>query len=148
MSQNDNSNPVSPELAEQLQSTPDQTVKDIGIPGQTASVITPNGTWYGAGGVSKLETQEPMQPDDIFQIGSTTKAFTAATVLKTVESGEISLDDTLGQWLPEVAERIPDSENITIRQLLDGTSGIYDFTSNPQYLPDLAADFLSGSTKD
>jgi CubicO group peptidase (beta-lactamase class C family) len=148
MSQSNNSNPVSPELAEQYQSTLDQTVKDLGLTGESVSVITPNGTWRSASGVSNLETQEPMQTDDIFQIGSTTKAFTAATVLKTVESGEISLDDTLGQWLPDVAERIPDSENITIRQLLDGTSGIYDFTSNPQYLPDLAADFQAGSTKD
>jgi hypothetical protein len=44
MSQNDNSNSVSPELAEQYQSTLDQTVKDLGIPGTTARVITPNGT--------------------------------------------------------------------------------------------------------
>jgi CubicO group peptidase (beta-lactamase class C family) len=148
MSQSNNSNPVSPELAEQLQSTLDQTVKDLGIPGTTASVITPNGTWYGASGVSNLETQEPMQPDDIFSIASFTKTFTAATVLKTVESGKLSLDDTLGQWLPEVAERIPDGENITIRQLLNGTSGIYDFIEVPQYLEDFISDFQAGSTKD
>lgn len=148
MSQNDNSNPISPELAEKLQSTLNQAVKDLGIPGTTASVITPSGTWSGASGVSNLETQEPMQPDDIFSIGSFTKTFTAATVLKTVESGKLSLDDTLGQWLPEIAERIPDGEKITIRQLLNGTSGIFDFTSNPEYFPDLAADFQTGSTKD
>jgi CubicO group peptidase (beta-lactamase class C family) len=148
MSQNDNSNPVSPELAEQLQSTLDQTVKDLGIPGTTASVITPNGTWYGASGVSNLETQDPMQPDDIFGVASFTKTFTAATVLKTVESGKLSLDDTLGQWLPEIAERIPDGENITIRQLLNGTSGIYDFIEDPKYLQDFISDFQAGSTKD
>ncbi|MEY4519839.1 MAG: hypothetical protein RLZZ499_2439, partial [Cyanobacteriota bacterium] len=148
MSQNNNSNSVSLEQAEQYQSTLDQTVKDLGLPGTTASVITPNGTWFGASGVANLETQDKMQPDDIFGIGSVTKAFTAATVLKTVESGELSLDDTLGQWLPEVAERIPDGENITVRQLLNGTSGIYDFTENPQYFPDVADDFQAGSTKE
>jgi hypothetical protein len=66
--------------------------------------------------VANLETQEPIQPDDIFGIGSVTKGFTAATVLKTVESGKLSLDDTLGQWLPDVAERIPDGEDLTLRQ--------------------------------
>ncbi len=148
MSQNDNSNPVSPDQTEQLQSTLDQTVKDLGIPGTTASVITPNGTWYGASGVANLETQDQMQPDDIFGIASNTKAFTATVVLKKVESGELSLDDTLGKWLPDVAARIPDSENITIRELLNGNSGIYDFTQNPQYGEDIATDFLAGSTKE
>jgi CubicO group peptidase (beta-lactamase class C family) len=148
MNQNNNSNPVSPEQAEQLQSTLDQTVRDIGIPGITASVITPNGIWSGASGVANIETQEPMQTDDVLGIGSITKTFTAATVLKLEESEKLSLDDTLGQWLPDVAERIPDGENITIRQLLNGTSGIYDFTSNPQFSLDQLADFQSGSTKD
>jgi CubicO group peptidase (beta-lactamase class C family) len=148
MNQNNNSNPVSPEQAKQLQSTLDQTVKDLGIPGTTASIITPNGIWSGASGVSNIETQEPMQPDDIFSFGSFTKTFTSATVLKTVESGQLSLDDTLGQWLPDIAERIPDGENITIRQLLNGTSGIYDFVENPQYLEDVATDFQAGSTRD
>jgi CubicO group peptidase (beta-lactamase class C family) len=148
MNQTKNSNPVSSEQAEKLQSTLDQTVKDIGIPGTTASVTTPNGTWSGASGVSNLETQEPMQSDDIFGIGSISKTFTSATVLKTVESGKLSLDDTLGKWLPEIAARIPDGENITIRQLLNGTSGIYDFVEDPQYLQDVTTDFQSGSTKE
>jgi CubicO group peptidase (beta-lactamase class C family) len=148
MSQNDNSNLVSPEQAEQLQSTLDQTVEDLGLPGATASVITPSGTWFSAGGVSNLETQEKMQPDDIYGIGSITKTFTAATVLKTVESGKFTLDDTLGQWLPEIAARIPDGESITIRQLLNGTSGIYDFVEDPQYLQDVTTDFQAGSTKE
>ncbi|MGL6338136.1 MAG: serine hydrolase [Waterburya sp.] len=148
MNQNDNSNPVSSEIAEQFQSTLDQTVKDLGIPGTTASVISPNGSWYGAAGLANLETQEKMQPDDIFGIASNTKAFTATVVLKKVESGKLSLDDTLGKWLPDIAARIPDSENITIRELLNGNSGIYDFTQNPQYGEDIATDFLAGSTKE
>jgi CubicO group peptidase (beta-lactamase class C family) len=148
MNQNNNSNSVSPEQAKQYQSTLDRTVKDIGIPGASVSITTPKETWYGASGVSNLETQEKMQPDGIFGIASFTKTFTAATVLKTVESGKLSLDDTLGQWLPEIAERIPDGESITIRQLLNGTSGIYDFTEDPRYLQDVATDFLAGSTKD
>jgi D-alanyl-D-alanine carboxypeptidase len=148
MSQSNNSNLVSPKLAEQYQSTLDQTVKDLGLTGESVSVITPNGTWSGASGVSNLETQEPMQPDDILGIGSITKTFTAATVLKLEESEKLSLDDTLGKWLPDVAARIPDGENITIRQLLNGTSGIFDFTSNPQFSSDLLADFQAGSTKD
>jgi CubicO group peptidase (beta-lactamase class C family) len=149
MSQNNNSNSVSLEQAEQYQSTLDQTVKDIGIPGTTASVITPDGTWSGASGVANLETQEPMQPDDILGIGSITKTFTAATVLKLEESEKLSLDDTLDQWLPDVVERIPDGKNITIRQLLNGTSGIVNvFASNPQFSLDQLADYQAGSTKD
>jgi D-alanyl-D-alanine carboxypeptidase len=148
MNQNNNSNPVSPELADRFQSTLDRTVKDIGIPGASVSIINRNGTWFGASGVSNLETQDKMRSDDILGVGSTTKAFTAATVLKTVESGKLSLDDTLGQWLPEIVQQIPDSENITLRQLLNGTSGIYDYTNNPQFFQDVVTDFLTSSTKE
>lgn len=148
MNQNNNYNSVSLELAKQYKSTLDRTIKDINIPGASVSITTPKGTWFGASGVSNLEIQDKMQPDDIFGVASTTKAFTAATVLKTVESGKLNLDDTLGKWLPEIAQKIPNGENITIRQLLNGTSGIYDYTENPQYVRDVFTDFLTGSTKE
>jgi CubicO group peptidase (beta-lactamase class C family) len=93
-------------------------------------IVTPDGfTWLGAAGVSDLNSQTPMQTDDIFGIGSITKTFTAATVLKLTERGELSLDDILGQWLPDIAAKIPDSDNVTIRQLLDGSSGIVDLNA-------------------
>jgi D-alanyl-D-alanine carboxypeptidase len=128
-----------PALASQLQSAVNNSL-DSGTPGVTAALITPDGlNWKGATGVSDKEQQTPMQPDDVFSIASSTKAFTAATVLKAVEMGKLSLDDTLEQRLPEIAQNIPDGAGITLRQLLNGSSGISDFQSSPRFAEDLNA---------
>lgn len=114
-------------LAGKLQATLDKTVKTNNIPGATVGIISSQGTWFGASGVSSLETKTAMRPQDRFPIGSTTKPFTAVTVLKLAEQGKLSLEDTLDKWLPaSILDNIPDSKSITIRQLLNGTSGIYD----------------------
>ena len=121
--------PVSPELAEKLQSALDEVVAEKGF-GASIKVTSSLGTWVATSGVSNLETQTPIQSEDKFQIASVTKTFTAVVVLKLVEEGKLSLDDTLGKWLPNIAKNIPDGNNITIRQLLNGNSGIYDFGEN------------------
>ncbi|MEO0012337.1 MAG: hypothetical protein RLZZ535_726 [Cyanobacteriota bacterium] len=137
-----------PALAEQLQSDLNQGQTEGGTPGATQAIVTPDGfIWQGAAGVSNLETQTPTQTDDIFNIASITKSFVGATVLKLTESGTLSLDDTLGQWLPDVAANIPDGEDITLRQLLNGTSGISDLSEDPKFIADVRPDVLSGSTR-
>lgn len=86
-----------PELADSLQTSPNQSLKESGAPGATNAIITPDGfTWQGATGISDVIKQTPVQPNDIFGIGTITKTFTAATVLKLAEEGTLSLDDTLG----------------------------------------------------
>ncbi|MEH2253346.1 serine hydrolase [Nostoc sp.] len=138
-----------PELAKQLQRALVESVNTSGLPGATAAVITPDGfTWKGATGLSNLDTQQEMQPDDVFSVGSISKTFTAATVLRLVEQGKLSLDDTLGKWLPDIAKNIPDGENATLRGVLNGSAGIYSFTDSPQYISDTLTDYLNGSVRD
>ena len=140
-------NHLSAELTLKLQRELDRVVRETGVPGTTLAIISPQGTWVGASGVSNLETQEPMLPNDIFAVGSTSKAYTSATVLKVVEEGYLTLDDTLGKWLPEIASNIPDGESINIRQLLNGTSGIHDYANgNEQFDTDAFNDPLSDRT--
>jgi D-alanyl-D-alanine carboxypeptidase len=135
-------------LADQLQENLDKGQIEGGTPGATQAIVTSDGfTWQGAAGVSNLDTQTPTQADDVFNIASITKSFTAATVLKLTESGELSLDDTLGQWLPDVAANIPDGQNITVRQILNGTSGIPDYRSDSKFIADVQADLVNGSTR-
>ncbi|MGG6263196.1 serine hydrolase [Leptolyngbya sp. AN03gr2] len=133
--------------AQKLQAALDQTLTQPGsAPGTTTAVVTPDEfTWKGASGIADLGTRTPMQADNIFNIGSITKTFTAATTLKIVEQGKISLDDTLGRWLPDIAQRIPDGASLTLRQLLNGTSGVYDFTNSPRFRFDSIVDYLFGS---
>jgi D-alanyl-D-alanine carboxypeptidase len=137
-----------PALADQLQDALDKGQMKGETPGATQAIITPDGfTWQGATGVSNLDTQTPTQTDDVFNISSITKSFTAATVLKLTESGQLCLDDTLGQWLPDVAANIPDGQNITVRQILNGTSGIPDYRSDSKFIADVQADLENGSTR-
>jgi CubicO group peptidase (beta-lactamase class C family) len=129
--------------ANRLQAALNQSSQN-GTPGAAQALVTADGfTWQGVAGLANLDSQQALQVNDIFSIASVTKSFTAATVLKLTEAGKLSLDDTLGKWLPDVAGRIPEGNGITIRQLLNGTSGIPDFTFLPQYQAAVQADLFS-----
>ncbi|WP_194398104.1 serine hydrolase domain-containing protein [Microbacterium atlanticum] len=91
-----------------------------------------------ATGVADLATGEPLAPDMQFKIASQTKTFTANLVLQLVGEGSVGLDDTISTWVPGV----PNGDQITIRQLLNHTSGLADgFTS-----PTVQAQVPSGCT--
>ena len=82
----------------------------------------------GAAGLASLEGQTPLAPTDRFRIASITKSFTAVLVLQLVDDGVLTLDDTVSQWLDDPAVgRIPHVDRITLRQLLNQTSGVYDY---------------------
>ena len=80
-----------------------------------------------ARGRAQIELGEPLSADHVFRIASITKIFAAATVLKLVEAGKISLDDSLSKYLPD----FPHASAITIRQLLNHTAGISDVAKKP-----------------
>ena len=128
------------DLGHDLQETLDQTAEDLGLVDLAVGVgvVTNDGSWSGASGISDLETQTATESDDLFNIGSISKSFTAAVILKLQEKGELSLNDTLGEWLPAIAAQIPDGENITLAQLLNGTSGVSDYVGDEEFLEDEA----------
>jgi D-alanyl-D-alanine carboxypeptidase len=66
-------------------------------------------------------------PTNLFQIGSITKSFTAAAVLQLEAEGKLSIDQTVGRWLPQY----PAWRGVTIRRLLDMTSGILGYDNVP-----------------
>ena len=109
-------------------------VVEAGAPGAVALVRTGQGAWQGASGLGDLRARRPARPLDRFRIGSVTKSFVATVVLQLVAEGKLRLDDRLQRWLPGV---IPGGELITIRQLLNHTSGLYNYTDD--LLPRLTA---------
>jgi D-alanyl-D-alanine carboxypeptidase len=109
------------ETAQKLQAVLDEDVNLLKVPGLQAFVLTPNGkTWSGTSGTIDLTRQKLMQRDDVLRVGSVTKTFTAVIVLKLVEEGRLSLDDPIAKWFPD----FPNAEVITVRHLLNHTSGI------------------------
>lgn len=83
--------------------------------------------WRGSSGVAELGSDRPVDPDGWFRIGSVTKTFTSATVLTLVADGLVTLDDTCELWLPGL---VPDGEGIKLRQLLNHTAGLYNYTDD------------------
>ncbi len=120
-------------LTERLQRIVERAVDrhKPGYPGALLHVTAPElGVWSGVAGMADVETGEAMHPDSKFGIGSITKTFVSVVVLQLVEEGVLSLDDTLPEVLPdETAARFPDSDRITVRMLLNHTSGIADWVS-------------------
>lgn len=79
-------------------------------------------------GIAAPAEAEPPSGDEHVRIGSVTKTFVATVVLQLVDEGTIGLDDPVEGFLPG---SIPNGEHITIRQLLNHTSGLYDYMSEP-----------------
>jgi len=106
-----------------------------GVVGITMSVYhTQTGIWVGAGGIADLHNNVDMQPCNISRVGSTVKMFTATTVLKLIEEGKINLDDKISSYLQgDVIDKIENADKATIRQLLQHSSGIYNYIQNLQF---------------
>ena len=88
-----------------------------------------------ADGTTRYDGGPPVPASAPWQIGSNTKAFTAVILLQLEAEGKLSIDDPIGTWLPQY----PAWRHITIRQLLDMTSRIPEYTSQPAFLDALAA---------
>ena len=94
-----------------------------GAPGAVGWVLDEGGARRAASGVADLRTGRPMRPELHFRAGSLTKSFVATVVVQLVAEGRLSLDDTVQRWLPGI---LPYGEQVTIRQLLNHTSGVPD----------------------
>jgi len=98
----------------------------MGIPGLIVSVQTPDrGTWQAAFGISDIATRAPMDIADHVRIGSITKSLTATVILQLAQEGRLRLDDPLAPYFPGVQ-----TNQATIRQALQLTSGIADYTTD------------------
>lgn len=100
--------------------------------GPGAAILVARGDtilFRAARGEARVDTRDPLRPDSVFRIASVTKQFAAAGLLTLVEAGRIDLDDPLSRTLPDY----PGGDRITLRQLLNHTAGIRDYTGLPGY---------------
>ncbi|MEU9463370.1 serine hydrolase domain-containing protein [Streptomyces sp. WC2508] len=118
--------------ADILQAGAQQGIAD-GYPGVIGMVRKGDATQYVHAGVGDLVNKVPADPKAKFRIGSNTKAFASTVLLQLEGEKKLSLDDTVAKWLPKaVAANGYDGSKITIRQLLNHTSGLPDYFKSVQ----------------
>ena len=123
-------------IEDQMQNVLDKGIAKYDVKGVSATVIFPDGKiWNGVSGIS--HDTVPIDPDMLFAIGSVTKNFVATLILALAEEEVLSLDDPLSMWLPSYPYV---DGTITIRQLLNHTSGLYMFWDNEEIWDELKND--------
>lgn len=116
----------SAQMSESLQRILDNKWKELELYGIQAAVRSGDFYWRGESGFADSDQEIKLNQNHIMRVGSVTKIFTASLILKLAEEGEFDLDDKLSGWFPEY----PQADQITIRQLLNHSSGIYNYTEN------------------
>lgn len=127
--------------ADLLQATLDRLRIKLSIPGISVAMLWDDGReWLGVSGMADVVGRKPVTPDSGFALASISKTFTAAVVLQLVEEGRLTLDEPVAPRLPVYNL----DQRITVRMLLDHTSGLPDFFLNStidkplQAAPDVA----------
>jgi D-alanyl-D-alanine carboxypeptidase len=106
------------------------------LPGATAAFVLPDGRFASfATGFADLELRLPMQPASRLMSGSTGKTFVAALALALEAEGKLALDDKVSRWLGEEEwfPRLPNGADITLRSLLNHSSGLPDHIASEPF---------------
>ena len=111
-----------------LQSLVDKTIKEFHIPGAVVLLRTPQGDFTAASGTTQLNTTNPPRANTHFRIASNTKTMTAAVIMLLAQHGKLELEDPVSKYVPGV----PNGDTITIAQLLEMRSGLYNYTNDPK----------------
>ncbi|MFD5742760.1 serine hydrolase domain-containing protein [Streptomyces massasporeus] len=114
-------------------------VEKGGLPGAAATVRDAQGSWFGRSGHADTGTGRKRTAGEHFRGASITKTFVATVLLQLEAEGRLDLDDTVERWLPGLVHGNGyDGGKVTLRQLLNHTSGIANYTDDPDFSHDAA----------
>lgn len=128
----------------ELQALVDKAMGDNQIPGAVVGVWTPTGSWTSATGEADVLTRRGASLSDFSAWRSITKSLTVTIVLQLVAEGRLGLDEPVASYVSGV----PNGERITIRQLANMTSGLFNYSSDEDFLNDFVADLSRAYTVD
>lgn len=133
--------PATPIPASAVDETAQRALQTFGVPGMAVGIVKDGHLVYAKGfGVRELGKNSPVTPDTLFQIGSNTKAFTAAALSILVDEGRIHWDDKVIDYLPQFRMYDPYvTREFTIRDLLSHRSGLGKGAGDLMFYP--ATDF-------
>lgn len=119
-------------------------IKASGVPGILMAISSEqDGMWLGAAGEADLKSNIELQSCNITRVGSTVKTFTATTILLLVEEGKINLDDEITDYLSDAdIKGLENAELATVRQLLQHSSGIYNYIQNLNFQTESLNDLI------
>jgi len=121
--------PKAPDLSKRVDGLA-QRLLSRNIAGISVAVALDGKVVFARGyGLANLQHSVPVTPDTVFHIDSISKNILSAVLLQLVDEGKINLDDDVTKY---VAEAPTQGRRVTVRQLLNHTSGIYSFTSLPE----------------
>lgn len=129
-------------LKKELQLKLDEWHKAGKFPGATFGVVLADGESFGlAVGYSDRDAKTPMKPTDRMPAGSTGKTFAAAMAMQLIKEGRISLDDKIEKYLGKETwfARLPNARDVTIRQLMNHTSGLVRYEFKKEFTDFLTA---------
>jgi D-alanyl-D-alanine carboxypeptidase len=117
--------------APQLEEVVTTALKEFEVPGAAVGIWTENGAWTKAFGLANVAAEQPVNLRDHFAIRSVTKSFVVTVVLQLIaaSNGSVSLDDAIGKYVPGV----PNGDGITLRELANMTSGLFNYTEDPGF---------------
>jgi D-alanyl-D-alanine carboxypeptidase len=119
--------PLPPEADRSYQKLLEWSLQN-GMPGAILLVRTPRGEFLGSVGYADLKRQLPMRTNHAFQIGSITKSFVGVICAQMHTEGRMDLDVGITNWLgPDLTAHFPNAGKVTLRHLLEHTSGYRDF---------------------
>ncbi|GAA4867361.1 serine hydrolase domain-containing protein [Actinomycetospora straminea] len=113
-----------PAYATALRPQLEALAREMLVTGSVITVRTPQGDWTMTYGSRTYGAADPVSPTDHVRVGSNTKPMTGTVILQLVAEGRLGLDDPIARYRPEV----PNGGAITIRQLLEMRSGLYNYT--------------------
>jgi D-alanyl-D-alanine carboxypeptidase len=119
-----------------LQTAVDTTAKQMLLPGALVLLLTPQGNFTISYGTTQRGTASPPRAATHFRIASNTKTMTAAVVLQLAQESKLQLSDPVSKYVANV----PNGDNISIAQLLEMRSGLYNYTDAPEFSASLDRD--------
>jgi D-alanyl-D-alanine carboxypeptidase len=109
----------------------------VGAPGYLARIDDGHRVAITVAGFADTATRRRLADRDQFEIGSNTKTFMSTLALQLVDRGRLRLDAPVARYLPGV---VPNGENITVRMLLNHTSGLFSYTADPDFFTQMEQD--------
>jgi len=117
--------PFPPKVTNRLQQLLNRSVDSDKLPGVVLHIVTSDGVWMGAAGLSDRKAEVLLKSTDRFRIANLTELFIAVLCLQLTESDNLDLDESISTYLPKaITAPLEDSRSVTVRQLLNHTSGL------------------------